>query len=69
MVLQSGSHAEEAAHIEHTLDVARSKIDALAGRAAAREQRWTSTGVPWDRDALKRARFASLHPAQVFMSG
>lgn len=51
------------------LDVARSKIDALSGQVTSREPRWINAGVPWDKDAVKRARFASLHLAQVYMSG
>lgn len=60
---------EDATHTEQALDLVRGQVDALAGRAAAREQRWVAAGVPWDRDTVKRARFASLHLAQAFMSG
>ena len=67
--MQPGAHAEEASRTEQALDIVRSKIDTLGSRAAAREQRWVSAGVPWDKDVVKRARFASLHLAQAFMSG
>ena len=54
---------------EQALDLVRSKIETLASKATAREQRGLTAGVPWDKDAVKRARFASLHLAQVFISG
>ena len=67
--MHAGSQAEEATRTEQTLDMARSKVETLAGKVAAREQRWVGAGVPWERDAVKRARFAALHLAQSFMAG
>ena len=67
--VQAGSHAEEATRTEEALDIVRSKIETLSSQVTAREQRWVNAGVPWDSNAVKRARFASLHLAQTFMSG
>lgn len=67
--MQLGSHAEEAPHLEQSLDEARGRVDLLAARVNAQEARWVHAGVPWDRDAVRHARFASLHLAHAFMCG
>ncbi|KAK9813949.1 hypothetical protein WJX73_006170 [Symbiochloris irregularis] len=68
-ILQPGHHHEEGVRIEQALDEARGRVLALADQAAAQEARWVQAGAPWDRETTKRARFASLHLAHVFMAG
>ncbi len=67
--VQPGHHHEEGVRIEQALDEARGRVLALADQAAAQEARWVQAGAPWDRETTKRARFASLHLAHVFMAG
>ena len=69
MHVQPEYHSEEATRIEQALDEARSRVEALASRAAAQEARWLQAGAPWDRDVVRRARFAALHLGHVFMAG
>ena len=66
--LTQGTCQEENRRIETFFDNMRKRMEALTTQQEGTERRFASAELPWDKQALRRVRIASLNLSTLSMS-
>ena len=63
-----GTCQEENKRIEEFFDNMRKRVDAILAQQEGTEKRFENADLPWDKQALRRVRIASLNLSTLSMS-
>ena len=63
-----GTCQEENRRIEAFFDNTRKRVEALVAQQDGTEKRFQNAELPWDKQALRRVRIASLNLSTLSMS-